>query len=472
MKQNIPYIYMYAAWLLLCLLPVGCADELDVLLEPRPAVSGAGAPVRITVTDGGYAFASPGTRAIDQGYTTCFEKGDTIGIYQVTYRGYGNKNGDLIYAVFDGTKWEVDPTGSLTYFSSDSIQTYYFARYPYSKHNVSFQNAEDSAQEYFRDIIDAWSPATDQSTHEAYTASDLMIAKGEVKPSPSGGYELTFRMEHQMNLALLRVPATECTTPRLSPTGGELGENTYLLYAGLVCPNAWIENSHTGRHLLHPDKSTQLPIQGSYYAYNTTAQKQEFSTTIQPTGQWGTSHLYTIDGGKRTQTPRELKVGDYYMRDGSILPGDAFPGDLPTEVRKDCIGIVFSVTDPTEDDPSLKRDHPHCTHGLVVALGYARSASWSSTEEQVNNWTNASDRGAYQVDITLYQERQGYANTRALREYNKVYPGKKVLPVESVDEYAKQNPSPPESSGWYWPSAQELYFMKSNGINFQKAGGV
>ena len=56
----------------------------------------------------------------------------------------------------------------------------------------------------------------------------------------------------------------------------------------------------------------------------------------------------------------EPVAGDYYHSDGT------YSAEL--DAAKKVIGVVFWVGDPTASDAALKREHPGCTHGLVVAV--------------------------------------------------------------------------------------------------------
>ena len=61
-----------------------------------------------------------------------------------------------------------------------------------------------------------------------------------------------------------------------------------------------------------------------------------------------------------TITAAPLSVGDFYYSDGTWSQS--------LDGGKEVIGVVFYVGDITQHDPLLKAEHPHCTHGLVVAL--------------------------------------------------------------------------------------------------------
>ncbi|MEG2229052.1 MAG: hypothetical protein RRY39_11255, partial [Odoribacter sp.] len=126
-------------------------------------------------------------------------------------------------------------------------------------------------------------------------------------------------------------------------------------------------------------------------------------------------------------------------------------------------GIVYWVGDITADDPLLKADHPACTHALVVAVqdATANEMQWSVNYEQLNNWTNAPERGGDKVNIIEKNKMQGYANTKALTAYNAQQSDDRydVLPIAAIARYATAHPAPTNSSGWYFPSILELKYV-------------
>lgn len=119
-------------------------------------------------------------------------------------------------------------------------------------------------QEFFATLINGWYPASDQSTYAAYTANDLMVSRGTVTKRTDGvdGSELRFEMEHQMALAVVRVPSTEYTYSEA--VSGSNTEKSYRLYTGMNTGGWWQENSHTARLLVNPQYGTTL-LMGYYY---------------------------------------------------------------------------------------------------------------------------------------------------------------------------------------------------------------
>lgn len=121
------------------------------------------------------------------------------------------------------------------------------------------------------------------------------------------------------------------------------------------------------------------------------------------------------------------EIGDYYYSDGT------WSSELDTD--KTVIGIVFWTGNPGQDDPSLKKDHPECTHGLAVAIN-------GEQESTLNMMV-------------------GYNNTKAIEVLNAA-PENATWPVEAVEkagQYRQSVPAPENSSDWYLPSAKELTLL-------------
>ena len=62
--------------------------------------------------------------------------------------------------------------------------------------------------EFFAPLVSAWQPQDDQSTHAAYTASDLMTAEGSATTGEDNTLHLSFTMNHRMALAVIEMPNT------------------------------------------------------------------------------------------------------------------------------------------------------------------------------------------------------------------------------------------------------------------------
>ena len=163
--------------------------------------------------------------------------------------------------------------------------------------------------------------------------------------------------------------------------------------------------------------------------------------------------------------PEPAKVGDFFYDDGT------WSSDLRED--KTCIGVVFYTGNPAVHDESLKREHPDCVNGLVVALNEIPEITWQSAYMEygvpVGEWVenNLTDyvtpstwRGYYgdETNPDWFNKIMGYNNTRALEAFNKAQENS-AWPVEAVSavvSYRETVPAPENTSGWYLPSIKEL----------------
>lgn len=177
---------------------------------------------------------------------------------------------------------------------------------------------------------------------------------------------------------------------------------------------------------------------------------------------------------------REIRIGDYYMKDGSVLDGNTSP--LSDQQKTDCIGVVFWVGDPTNavnGDPVLRSEHPGCIHGLVVALKDAsdKKINWQGTRKNwvdIGKWQEANLTGYENIatdtnDTDNFQKILGYNNTKVIERYNAYCDSEetsdfkklKIEPVIAISLFAGETPAPANSSGWYLPSPRELSILFS-----------
>lgn len=512
MKKRNNYPYHHAAALLM--LPVvlmvlvgACTADDGFVPSPGEAPATSAPPLTITVTDGAYAPAptandedvatAPATRAVERGYGTEFTAGDQIGLYAVKEEERGNGSSkyyvtdENLCLTYNGTAWTLPEGAELTpERPADGSRTYYYAYYPWQQDmadkvvvgggiNIDSQTGTPwTPREFFDRLINFWQPVDNQSTYAAYTASDLMVSRGTVTKRTDGadGSELHFEMEHQMALAVVRVPSTEYTYSEA--VSGSNTEKSYRLYTGMYTGDWWQENSHTARLLVNPQYGTKL-LMGYYY----TAELKKCSFSVETVGRGdgtpGTYCLYTIDRGEAEVKERPLKAGDFYMRDGSILPREAADGrDLPYDVQKDCLGVVFWVgenegnhwtqTEYLYGDHLLMRYHPQCTRGMAVALHDAsQGAAWATGEgasERLYDW--AGDFGSFtpaeQADweaIKASDSGYGYNSSRLMKLYGARHPATTFPAYGGIDAYAAAHPAPDGSSGWFFSGRRELAMM-------------
>lgn len=160
----------------------------------------------------------------------------------------------------------------------------------------------------------------------------------------------------------------------------------------------------------------------------------------------------------------DAKVGDFYYTDGT------FSSSL--DPSKTVVGVVFWTGDPTLEDPTLKKDHPECTNGLVVSLhgeikGYSWQPEFEAYDSTVGKWIEdntdfLSITSPFGIDDNVNVIR-GYNNTKAIEAFNAAEENA-AWPVEVVDkvlEYREEYPTPASCSGWYLPSVKECSLLIS-----------
>lgn len=158
-----------------------------------------------------------------------------------------------------------------------------------------------------------------------------------------------------------------------------------------------------------------------------------------------------------------LSVGDFYYSDGTWSQS--------LDGGKEVIGVVFYVGDITQHDPLLKAEHPHCTHGLVVALDEQNETGWQTNYQTFNNtvgnWIVQNTEyetitSGYNLEDNLNRP-MGYHNTKAIEAFNSAEENAawRVEAVDYVVNYRSEVAAPETSSGWYLGSSKEMSLLVS-----------
>ncbi len=211
-------------------------------------------------------------------------------------------------------------------------------------------------------------------------------------------------------------------------------------------------------------------------------------------------------------TADEVKTGDYIYTDGTTSDGGlrkryadgtapviADPKPQPVAGKTVC-GIVFWTPKDTDqvgrntpasltDDKIMSKDFPNCTNGLAVALrNVAENMVWQDPEESISLFQdgsdfNPADKSSYESIGSRYGGNDpinrilGYQNTKVLMAYNAYCKanGKEsyaVKPMEKLSDFIRNHPAPNGSTGWFIPSAKELYILcnKDNDDIYQNFG--
>ena len=460
MKQR-HSIFPPAASLACALILMLAACTSDALDELPPAGTDPDArPLTITVSDGGM-YATGQTRAQERGYSTVFTEGDRIGLYVVKDGTLEVKN---LCLTLQGGKWTLPAGTSQLLYSPDRS---YHAYYPYQDDRDLNGRVSPGDEDFFKSVVYDWPVKINQSTYAQYTASDLMTARGVYN-----NHTLSFAMEHRMSLLILQVPATKYNyTEKID--GREISKS-YYRYTAVISENSyWQENPCTARLLVNT-KETAGSVQGSYKYYYNGAKETFIFYYSQLNLQPGKYTVHEIDGNEAIEE-RPLAAGDYYMQDGSILPGDEVSNLSRDELRKSCLGVVFWVGEnkgihwtPTGDkagDHLLMRDHPECVHGMVVAMHDASQRAVWATEQGATKstyaWADSFNEFTLGEQADWEEIRKsdtgfGYCSSRLMALYGSRHSDTTFPARNAIATYAGEHLAPAGSSGWFLPSQYEL----------------
>ena len=461
--------------LLLVSVLAACGSDDDAGATFTPGTPQPGDALAVTITASDFVTdGDPDTRATDSGPVTTFEDGDRVGIIILDKDKQPLYNNIPYKYVSSSDTWEFDNGNGegkeICYY--DSKARTYIVYYPYSAKADGCKNDSD--------LKAIFKPQTNQSTKEDYRASDLMV---NTTTSATPKTSLEAKLEH-VYASISLAPTT---------AGAKYVLEDGVAYTGTYKPNsADISNVNltvdddiyflhqaadgTWRCILPAGTGTSEPVRCFY-----TIGSKTYGNAIGIGGG-------TVANTRYTSSPRIEKiiysfsnahVGDFYCindkKEGYLIPGD-FP--LTPTHKTACIGIVFWVGSKAfDEDPLLKKYYPGCTHGLVVALQDAAlnsspTMNWSNTQEIVQNWVY----NEYSSSVNIQKEdiMCGYSNTLALMAYNEAKGagnGLRVLPCDAILQYSGANPTPENSSGWYFPSVMELKYMCwGQGQGLGKAG--
>lgn len=377
-------IYNYISMLFLAGAAVvaSCSQNEELTGETPDSLQG----FQISVSDEGFMDESGKTRATENGYTTRFSNGDAIGIFAVRGETVVEDIKNRKFTLTDGY-WELTDGGDpIEYKGSQFQRMTFYAYYPYNA-NVTF---DPTKVDPFETYVNNWKIGDEQNEGN-YTQYDLMTSMGSVQGDRLKG-QIAFTMQHRMALAVVKMPKLT-----YSFTNGGIDDYLLPLAAGSFTVNNtqatpyYQESTDTYRFLVNPNK--EFSIKGTYTGVS------EMEYEAKGTLEGGTAKMYTIED--KSKINHTLQVGDYFCADGKIVSVDA------ETVPESVIGIVCyvgniqpSVTHEayTETQDALRRDHPGCTHGLVVAMNYAeyndsKTSVFSpqSRDYFYGNWFNSDD---------------------------------------------------------------------------------
>ena len=451
-------VYNYISMLFLAgaAIVASCSQNEELTGETPDSLQG----FQISVSDEGFMDESGKTRATENGYTTRFSNGDAIGIFAVRGETVVEDIKNRKFTLTDGY-WELTDGGDpIEYKGSQFQRMTFYAYYPYNA-NVTF---DPTKVDPFETYVNNWKIGSEQ-TEGNYTQYDLMTSTGSVQGDRLKG-QIAFTMQHRMALAIVKMPSLT-----YSFTNGGIDDYLLPLSAGSFTVNNtqatpyYQESTDTYRFLVNPNK--EFSIKGTYTGVS------EMEYEAKGTLEGGTAKMYTIED--KSKINHTLQVGDYFCADGKIVSVDA------ETVPESVIGIVCyvgniqpSVTHEayTETQDALRRDHPGCTHGLVVAMNYAeyndsKTSVFSpqSRDYFYGNWFNSDDdwTGKFINTDTKTTDAEGVAalpflgyNHTELMINSPSWENACQAGVNFVQAYRTKVVAPNITSDWFLASLKEL----------------
>lgn len=451
-------IYNYISMLFLAGAAVvaSCSQNEELTGETPDSLQG----FQISVSDEGFMDESGKTRATENGYTTRFSNGDAIGIFAVRGETVVEDIKNRKFTLTDGY-WELTDGGDpIEYKGSQFQRMTFYAYYPYNA-NVTF---DPTKVDPFETYVNNWKIGSEQNEGN-YTQYDLMTSTGSVQGDRLKG-QIAFTMQHRMALAVVKMPNLT-----YSFTNGGIDDYLLPLAAGSFTVNNtqatpyYQESTDTYRFLVNPNK--EFSIKGTYTGVS------EMEYEAKGTLEGGTAKMYTIED--KSKINHTLQVGDYFCADGKIVSVDA------ETVPESVIGIVCyvgniqpSVTHEayTETQDALRRDHPGCTHGLVVAMNYAeyndsKTSVFSpqSRDYFYGNWFNSDDdwTGKFINTDTKTTDAEGVAalpflgyNHTELMINSPSWENACQAGVNFIQAYRTKVVAPNITSDWFLASLKEL----------------
>ena len=449
--QNIYHLLQAALLLLL----VSCTQE------EFPAVQDKAQQLTISVTDGGYTSAVENmktrveTRAVENGYTTEFTEGDACGFYMV-------RGGKPVYsnvkltaekdAATGGIMWKTDGTTLAAGMDGES----YYLYYPYQadmagKTATPAEGAVMTDAEFFKPLIDGWQPGDDQSTHAAYTASDLMTAGGSTTGT-GNTIHLSFAMKHRMALAVIEMPKTVYKFIDANVPDYTVGAEA--TFTGTAKPLRMADGTY--RYLVHSSMPT---IEGCYDGGN-----REFTITTSASHPVvGEYKRYKVDGAAETiknVTYAEsgiARIGDFYCTKNNGTTGYLIPkeADETTVQAAKVVGIVFQ-TDKSRIGAKEKEKlgGEGNVHGLVLAVkNIATRQAWGlfGMDEGLTTCRTKADN---------YNDISGYGNCEHIRTNRGNFDSYPAF--KAAYDYNTTCPVPATTTGWYLPASGQWWDILQN----------
>lgn len=424
-------LYISAFSMLFSLSVLTACDEEENLFGNRDTSAGM---YELSVTSAGFVPAEEQPSEGAETINIPFGNDDAIGLVMVdgekiTHTRYIYK--ELL------SKW----SGDLV-VKNPSAKIY--AYYPYNEAlEVSSLNTEgENAAEFFSQMITDFVPQADQSKEEDFRKSNLMVGTASLDET---GKKISINMEPAMALAMV------------APGDGG------LMYLDTDPNYTW--------ELKGSDLNTLSP----FYKLN----EKDFVRFVLPETE---VDINTVSGNvkvtpiNRTQYKKfsmslvhTLQIGDFYMRDGSLVGKDA---ELTDEQKANCIGIVFQ-TDENRIGQAEKEALGGKAHGLVMAL-----KNESGSVEAANKgyaWGKIPDNGKTKEISAVartrkdcYNDISGLKNSKEIWDKLNESNTDNYIPFRYAQDFSSQVTAPENTTGWFLPSIGQYWdiFRNLGGCEF------
>ncbi len=405
---------------------LGCAPD-DSITEPTACIT-----IKVEMED----FIPQATTRVpvEEGYKTVFKGGEQIGITVVKDGKIVDGINNICYTYDASTvKWTAAEGSPSLYHYQDVT---YLAYYPYD----AAMNDKMTEQA----IIDAFTPQTDQSTYANYTASDLMVATGTADRATK---TLTLPLRHTMALISVSAVTKKFVTPAgyvYSP-GEEfavrnLAETSITVGTQALKPCSF--NDGTFRVIVPPNATAQT-INVKYKWVELT----DFTDQTQQTLASGKYLHYRFKMPESVPYVRNIQAGDFFFRDGRILPRETSVIHDPTN----CVGIVVMAGSGSDANYG-GNCVDNTVHGHAISVYDVANCKWGPSG---NIGTNTSDS---------WNDWRGYQITQRMKEDGDTNHGG-FSPSNYAAAYHCLNYgntdrgrlTTTKTSGWYFPSEGYMY---------------
>lgn len=406
---------------------------------------------RISLSDAGY----PGnTRSQESGMTTLFTAGDKAGLFAVTAAGVvTGMNNVCLTAVTQGDDISWSLPAGVTLPSGEGVK--FFCYYPYRENLPAAPDfAAATAPDFFAATAAAWTVEQDQSSHDAFTASDLMTAEGSVADGT-----LNFNMFHRMTLVRIVLPSTRYVFTNQTHIPDYVTERPLTVRFNGFTP--YEQESAIYSYIVNAAKG-DVALAGSYYNDG-----KQYDWHIAPPVIPGTATTYNIDRAKSKVISHELAVGDFLLSNGNLLSKDAPAAEV---AAADVVGVIYNI-DPARIGDAEKQALGGVVHASVFHVDEMRTAQYDvfawgpKVEETGNGLSYAIGANSGESFTKCDADISGYGIMQAIK---KSHPDNysEYEAFEASENFGKDHANYSKlaavSTGWYMPSAGQWFDILRN----------